>query len=393
MADIQLPQYQINTPTPVPQTVSPVAPNPLTALSAGIQQGATLGFQARTVAAQEQERQTQLLQAQAQMAQAKRANQLASLDAFQKQYDALQKINPDHAFDFYQKAMAPLNSEIMNDLGVPADFHSDANPMHETQDKVDQIQAYVKAAATKSMPLPLVLSGLSKIQSDIGTGDYASKRAEEAMKTVGSIQDYAKNQQDLAQKWVTNNQSLRGDQVYKGLETQRNSAAQGYDTLLKNKKPDGSYDLSNGQIIDLYGQLWKSQTGGVLSPSELDEMNQASVQKNTAKLAGLIGLSKNALPTQVGKRLETMFTNLGEFTEKQHASMEASKAAQPGGLVDPEEIKGAKAALGRGLTFSQLKAQSDQDYAQRSGGNTVQRIGKDGKTYTYTLNPKTGKYE
>ncbi len=112
MADLQ--QYPLPNPG-LPfgqQAVSPVAQvNPLQMAGQGINTGATLGFQARQVAALEKERQTQMMQAQAQMKIAQATVLKEALGTAHQDFETISKINPDAAMDYYHNKIAPLQDE------------------------------------------------------------------------------------------------------------------------------------------------------------------------------------------------------------------------------------------------------------------------------------------
>jgi len=364
MADapqLQIPQMPSNAGIPGlnQAPVSGVAQtNPLMSLQQGAVQGASLGLQARQIAIQQQLANQQEQQRRSQMYAAQVQQQKNEEDFVTNAWDKIAHMGNVPAYQQHLiESITPATQKVMSRYGVSPDF------THE--DFVNNDPAKKEAIALMSSKLPPEEKAIGlqaihvKYPGETELGQSLTQMSDQLMKQKTMQVDQQKNQQKLAQDWVNGAESLKGDTVYKGLETQRNAAAQGYDTLKKNQKADGSYDLSNGQIIDLYGQLWKAQTGGVLSPAELDEMNQASAQKNYAKLAGYLGMSKSALPTAVGQRLETMFTNLGQFSDKQHSTMEQSKNAMPGGLTDPNEIAAAQKRLGRGLSFDEMKSSSD----------------------------------
>jgi hypothetical protein len=363
MAD--LPQYPLPNPAlPFGQQANPTIAqtNPLMSAAQGINAGAQLGLQQQQLNLQRQQQQAAIMAAQVQ---AQKNKEDFLTNAWGKIAEL--KNVPDYQ-NYLMQQLGPVMSDTLSKYGVNVDLSHGSfmsNPSVQTQ--------VTNLMANPNLDYQSKADGLRAIEranpgmEDMNALIEKQANALQEQQKFGFEQE--KTQNELAQQWVTNNQSLRGDTVYKQLETQRNAAAQGYDTLTKNKGADGNYNLSNAQIVDLYGQLWKAQTGGVLSPQELSEMNQASLQKNYAKMATFLGMSPNALPTAVGQRLEGMFTNLGNFTDAQHSAMEASKAAKPGGLVDPVKIQSAQAALGRGLTFQQMKDQSDQDFQQRMQNN------------------------
>lgn len=366
MADLQ--QYPLPNPS-LPfgqQAVSPVAQtNPLMSLGSGVNTGISLGLQAGQLSLQAKQQAMQQQLQQAQIQQAKAAILKEALGTAHADFDTLSKINPDMAIDYYHQKIAPLQDEFWGQYGIKMDS-SQIPSSHNNADILGQANQLTDMVLNDPSKIAVARAGLSHLQNRMDVGEMAQQKLNKNVEAVNAIGENQKNQEKLAQDWVTANESLRGDSVYKGLETQRNSAAQGYDTLKKYQKQDGTFNLNNAQVVDLYGQLWKAQTGGVLSPGELNEMNQASLQKNYAKLAGIVGLSPNALPTQFGNRMLDMFTNLGNFTESQHASMETAKAAKPGDLNDPNLIAATQQRIGRGMTFPQMKAKSDSEYEAKS---------------------------
>ena len=204
MADtLPLPQYSLPT-QGLPQgldVAAAVPPNALSQVGPGIVQGASLGFQARQTAALEQERQTQLMSAQLAAQQAQKQNNILALQAVGEQYDRLAKNHPDTAFDMYQSKMAPLMSAVLRDHGIQADFQTEANPEHETADKVKRIHDLVSGLADGSIDMPHFQKGMNQIQSENNIGDYVQKRVDEAQKAGNSVNDYQKHQDELEQQF------------------------------------------------------------------------------------------------------------------------------------------------------------------------------------------------
>jgi hypothetical protein len=203
MADtLPLPQYSLPT-QGLPQgldVASATPPNALSQVGPGITAGASMGFVARQTAALEQERQTQLMQAQAAAQQARKANNIAALQAVGEQYDRVAKIHPDAAFDLYKSQLAPLMSAVVSDTGLQADFHTDANPSHETADNVKIMRDAVSGLADGTIQMPTFQKIMIGVQSKNNISEYARQRADEAQKSGIAIQDYQRNQQTQIQQ-------------------------------------------------------------------------------------------------------------------------------------------------------------------------------------------------
>lgn len=203
---LPLPQYQ-QAQQALPQgldVAAAVPPNILSQIGPGINAGASLGFQARQVAALEQERQTQLMSAQLAAQQAQKQNNILALQAVGEQYDRLAKQHPDTAFDMYQSKMAPLMSAVLKDHGIQADFQTEANPEHETADTVKRMHDAVSGLADGSIDMPHFQKIMNGIQSQNNIGEYAQKRIDEAQKAGNSIQDYNTHQDQLENQFAEN---------------------------------------------------------------------------------------------------------------------------------------------------------------------------------------------
>lgn len=391
MAEMQ--QYPLPNPgLPLgQQAVSPVAQtNPLQALTQGGVQGFSLGLAARQQQALEQERQVQLMaaQQQARLAQQQALTNAASIT--HQNFEDLTKVDPDHAVDYYNQAIAPLHQAILAQYGV----HMDVGQMpvsHKNADAIDKINSYVDMLKEPSKA-PLALQGLSRISNEMDIAEQTRKKAEEGIKTVGTIQDYSKHQDDLIQQERQRQESLRGDPILQQLETKRLAAGQVYDSLKRNQDEKGNFNMSQSQLVDSYANLYRAQSGVGATGEAMEKLDQPTLQAKYAKLAGMFGLSKNALPTEVGNRLLDMSVQLGNFNENEHQKMMVGRNQRVPGI--DSSYAGPEPKSQRGSSFPEMMATSDKaSKYQPNQPKIIQRKGKDGQIYTYNLNPKTGKYE
>lgn len=364
MADtLPSPQYRLPQQA-LPQGLDVAAstpPNALSQIGPGIIQGASLGFQARQTAALEQERQTQLMAAQVAAQQARKASNIAALAAVGEQYDRLSKIHPDDAFDLYKSKLAPLMSAVVSDTGLPADFHTDANPSHETADTVKRMHDAVSGLADGTIDMPTFQKIMNGIQSQNNIGEYAQKRIDEATKAGNTIQDYNKNIQSMEKDARQQINTVRGDTNFQRLESQRNGAAGVYSLLRQNQDEKGNYNLTKQQLVDLNSKLYTGLNGVAPTETALKELMGSSAQSLYSELAARVGLARNALPKQIGDRLLEMSEQAGNFAEAQHDSMLQGRLSQMNTAL-PEHIKQAviRDISPRGQTFQEMKAIADK---------------------------------
>ena len=356
MPDYPLPNQNI---TQIGQTASNVPPNILSGVGPGVAQGFGMGLQQRQVQALEQERQTQLMSAQLAAQQAKKENDLKALDTLSTQYERLSKNHPDTAFEFYRDKMAPFYSSVLQDHGIQADFQSEANPLHETSDSVKRINDAVTGLADGSIDQPTFEKIMSREQSGHNVGEYLQKRIDEAQKAGNTVQDYTKHQDELVQQERQRQDSLRSDPVIQQVEMKRVAAGQVYDALRHAQDESGNYNVSQGQLVDLYGNIYRAQTGVGITGEALPMMDQPTAQANYAKLAAYFGLSKNALPKELGDRLLSMSNQLGNFNEAQHQKMMEGRNTPVVGL-DEKHRDSLSNLNSRGFSFQEMKANADK---------------------------------
>lgn len=199
MADVlPLPQYQ-QAPQALPQgldVAAAVPPNILSQIGPGINAGASLGFQARQVAALEQERQTQMMAAQAAAKVAQQKELTDYMGVAHETYKDIADINPDAAFDFYKKSVAPVHQAFLQSHGIQADF-SDVNPQDEHPKNIEMINDAMDMAAKDSSKIPAATLILQKIANDTTSGKLVREKAAQSIKAVGDVSDYNKHQDDL----------------------------------------------------------------------------------------------------------------------------------------------------------------------------------------------------
>ena len=172
-------------------------------------------------------------------------------------------------------------------------------------------------------------------------------------------------QQDkLEQQYKQQLTSVRGDPNISGLEKQRDGAAQAYNILAQSKKPDGSYDLSEPQLTELYNQITVATSGKGMTDSMQKSMDQATAKQKMASIATFIGMSPSATTQAIGDRLMHMSQVLGTQTQANLDKRMESRVLPPSGLK-PERAKPIQDA-GRGYSFQELVKKSNERKAGTS---------------------------
>lgn len=388
-----LPQYPLpqQSVQQIGQTASNVPPNILAGVGPGIAQGFGMGLQQRQVQAQELERQTQLMQAQAAMQQAKRENDLKALEAVGQQYERLAKIHPDTAFEYYKNTMAPLNSVVLADHGIQADFQSEANPMHETADSVKRIQDAVTGLADGSIDQPTFQKIMAREQAGHNVGEYLQKRIDEGSKAGNAIQENVKNQSSLLQNAKAEfDKQLSNRSGGLGLQDAKVNQAGHLRTMInQNSKIDPKTgqvnynfpeNIQGELVLGLANLVSGSNVGNV---EELKSLTPKTARGDWAHVMSYwTGAPLPATPQAFAKQLVDQIDRQGETAQQMRDTYHSQFAAS----LDPtlnEDKRNMLTKAGRGVRF--------EDY--RNQGQEIQRKGKDGKIYTYKINPKTGKYE
>lgn len=346
MADIQLPRYELPNPA-LPlgqQAVSPVAQtNPLQSLAGGVNSGVSLGLQARQVKALEQERQVQMIAAQVQ--QQKNEEELLT-NAWQKIADL--KNMPSYQSHLIS-AIDPLMKKVLSRHGIQIDMN------HPDLVENDPAHKEVQAVMASDLPWDQKATALQAVhlkypsQTDLGSTIDAMSQQLMARK---------KGQDELIQQEKQRQESLRGDQLLQQTELKRSAAGSLYNQLRLSQKENGEYDITVPQMVEMYGNLYRSQNGTGLTGEALPLMDQKTAEGNYSKLAAYFGLAKNALPKELGDRLLHMSEQLGDFNEAQHQKMMLGRDKRTPGI--DETYAGPLSSDSRGLNFPEMKANADK---------------------------------
>lgn len=247
----QMPQ-NANIPGLNQTPVSPVAQtNPLMALQQGGVQGFSLGLAARQQQALEQERQVQIMAAQQQ---ARLAQQTALTNAAtmaHQNFEDLSKVDPDHAVDYYNKAIAPLHQEILAQYGI----HMDTGQMpdsHKNADAIDKINSYVDMLKDPSKA-PLALQGLNRISNEMDIAQQTREKAAAGMKTIGQIQDYNNHVDTLEQNYGNDISTMKSRSGTYGQQDQKVAQAAHLRTMVNQylDPKTGEYKVPQAQYTEL----------------------------------------------------------------------------------------------------------------------------------------------
>jgi len=198
--------------------------------------------------------------------------------------------------------------------------------------------------------------------NDIFTKEIYNKKVSEVAGTAlkgGS--DYLQHQDELMQQEFQRRQQLRSDPLIQQVEIKQSAAGSIYDQLKRSQKEDGSYDMSVPQLVDMYANLYRAQSGVGITGEALPMMDQPSAQENYAKLAAYFGKSKNALPKEIGDRLLHMSEQLGNFSQKQHEKLMEGREVPVSGLSAANQRIISAWPNSRGMSFSEMKSGSDAD--------------------------------
>lgn len=225
-------------------------------------------------------------------------------------------------------------------------------------DKLPLIDTMVKAQASKDAKE----MGLKQLQANHDI-------------SLGLKQD--QQQDKLEQQYKQQLMSVRGDPNISGLEKQRDGAAQAYNILAQSRKSDGSYDLSEPQLTELYNQISVATSGKGMTDSMQKAMDQSTAKQKLASIATFVGMSPSATTQAIGDRLMHMSTVLGQQTQGNLDRRMESRILPPSGL-DPERVEPIKKA-GRGFSFQDLVQKSNE----RAQSNVPQESRKTQSGITY----------
>ena len=269
------------------------------------------------------------------------------------------KIKRDPNSDVSQ-AYRKMVSQIVPDLAKAPEFLKMS--AQDIGDKLPMIDTIMRAQAAKDAK-EMGMAQL-KANKDISIGVQANQHQD-------------KLEQNYKQQFI----SVRGDQNISGLEKQRDAAAQAYNLIRDSQGKEGKhYNLSEPQLVELYGQMMMAMTGRGLTGESLAKMDQASAKSKTAALATFIGLSPSATTDAIGDRLKHMTTTLGPQVQSNLDKRMEGRLLPPSGL-DPKRAAPIREA-GRSRTFQEQVALSDERAMGTSSGPAGSRKTKSGVTYS-----------
>lgn len=203
--------------------------------------------------------------------------------------------------------------------------------------------------------LPLI-DTMMKAQAQKDAKEIGLKQIKESRNISLGLKE--EQQQDkLEHDYKQQLMSVRGDPNISGLEKQRDAAAQAYN-LIKDSETKGGYNLSEPQLVELYGQLYMAMTGRGLTAEAQKSMDQATGKQKAAALATFIGMSPSATTQAIGDRLKHMTTTLGHQTQENLDKRMESRVLPPSRL-DPKRADAIRQA-GRGYSFQELMEKSEE---------------------------------
>lgn len=293
MADqLPLPQY-VGAPAgpsaiPIPQQNSPMlmpGGNPLLGLSSGIQQGASLGFQAQQIAALQQQRQIEMQQAQIQQ----QKNQEDFLTQAWGKIADLKNI-PSYQ-NYLINAVQPLTQTVMGRYGLNVDMtHPDLVGNDPAQKEVTTIMASKMPAQEKATALKAVALKYPS-QEDLDSRIASMAETLEGQSKVTYQKDAAGNQIGVTPQGQPTGQQLPG--LPSGLSPLANTDIQkSTDDFMNNEQTKTSMknlDLMNNLKAAIYSN----------NPAAIQ-----NVKVNLAELGGLTGgrVSSNQVISESGSK-------------------------------------------------------------------------------------------
>lgn len=222
--------------------------------------------------------------------------------------------------------------------------------------------------------LPLI-DTMMKAQAQKDTKEMGLKQLQ-SNKDISLGLKESQQQDKLEQQYKQQLMSVRGDPNISGLEKQRDAAAQAYNLINDSKTANGGYNLSEPQMVELYGQLYSAMTGRGLTAEAQHAMDQATAKSKLASIATFIGMSPSATTQAIGDRLMHMTTTLGSQVQGNLDKRMEPRLLPPSGL-DPKRADPIKKD-GRGFTFQELM---DQSHKRKSGSQAARQT-KSGISYS-----------
>lgn len=352
------------------QAVSPVAQtNPLQSLQQGGVQGFSLGLAARQQAALEQERQTQLMAAQAAIKQQQQKNLIDYSTQLDTNLKNIADIDHGMAVRFYKEKVLPLHNEIGKQYGLPEMDPNAINSEDNTPKELERISTLYHTMISDPQKAPFAQAELN----DVFTKEIYNKHINEAAGSAlkGGI-DFNKHQDELMNQEFQRRHQLRSDPLIQQVELKQSAAGSVYDQLRRAQDDKGKYNISAPQLVDLYANLYRAQSGVGITGEALPMMDQKTAQGNYAKVAAYFGLSKNALPQELGDRLLHMSEQLGHFNEIQHQKLMEGRDVPTAGLSQANQKAVDQWPNPRGLSFTEMKKQSDE--SRKNKGKKIGRF-------------------
>lgn len=283
--------------------------------------------------------------------------------------DALEKLT-EQAHTNFEKSKSLFDDKIKNDPNSDVSKSYRQMVLQIAPQLAKQPAFQNMSAQTIGDKLPLIETMMkAQAQKDNREMGLKQLQANKDM-TLGLKEDQQQDklEHDYTQQLV----SVRGDPNISALEKQRDAAAQAYNLIRDSQGTGKDYNLSEPQMVELYGQLYTAMTGRGLTAEAQHAMNQATGKQKLASLATFIGMSPSATTTAIGDRLKHMTTTLGTQVQSNLDKRMAQRMIPPSGLAKDRADRRAKE--GRGFSFGELVEQSNK---RAMGGENKPKLEKD----------------
>lgn len=246
----------------------------------------------------------------------------------------------------------------------------------------------IKAYGGGNVPKDALHQLMGGVRLDVTQGEHADQFSDKRLTALGDaldpskaragafgvskqVYDRAERLESLASAYKDGNlDSRQVEELAIGLTAMLSGANTGAAQQVKSLVPN-----------TIWGNAQKVKEWLVNEPQGLQQ------QQFVSRMLGSISREKSTASDQIKR---TQFQRIGRYADLEQKNPDGFSNALQSAGIDPQEYQQWKKG-----GYKPMSAVQTTDSGQGGGGQpqTVQRKGKDGQTYTYTLNPQTGQYE